>query len=103
MARVHPQGSPVPLSQPLAFENGPGTGLSCGQVVSVGLMIGSIRNQVFDSPHVPVCATMLTSSCGRHGYALPFWSTCVVLPATAFARPLTPSQPPYRLSKLWFS
>jgi hypothetical protein len=44
-----------------------------------------------------------TSFCFRQLYGTPACVTCVVWAASALARPLTPSQPPKRLSKLWFS
>src|SRR5438874_943027 len=45
----------------------------------------------------------LTSFCSKQWYGAPACPICVVWPASALARPLTASQPPYRLSKLWFS
>ena len=59
-----------------------------------------------ESVHVAVSglgACRFASFCLRQLYALPASFTCVVCAASAFERPLTPSQPPYRLSKLWFS
>jgi len=58
------------------------------------------------SVHVVVSglgAWRFASFCFRQVYALPASLTCVVCAVSALARPLTPSQPPYRLSKLWFS
>ena len=50
----------------------------------------------------------LTSSCSRQPYGVPSWAVCVVVAAVASGSPstcwpLTGPQPPYRLSKEWFS
>ena len=45
----------------------------------------------------------LTSFCSRQVYSSPFCAIWFVCASGASARPFTPSQPPYRLSKLWFS
>jgi hypothetical protein len=60
---------------------------------------------VVESVHVAASGgdVRLTSSCFRHVNGVPFWLTCVFSAAVAFALPFTPSHPPYRLSKLWFS
>src|SRR3954447_21581432 len=115
MSRVHPPGDPAPFLNPFGELNAAfGFG---GHVVSAGLMNVSIWNGAFVNALVnaaPVAgfvslhdcgwtAARFTSSCSRHAYGLPFWSTCVFCAAVALARPFTPSQPPYRLSKLWFS
>jgi hypothetical protein len=41
-----------------------------------------------------------TSTWRRHVNGVPAWLTCVVWAGVAVVSPLTPSQPPYRLSKL---
>jgi len=96
---VQPPGRPVPFSTSFGKANA----LSGGrQVVAVAGMIGSIMNHVFGNALVNPCASVqvlgsaarLTSLCFRHVYACPDWSTWVVWAAVAFARPLTPSQPP---------
>ena len=90
-----------------------------GHVFAVGGMKSSIWNGAFvnalvngppvvpavESEHVAASGGLVrfTSSCLRQVYAFPAWLTCVVCAASALARPFTPSQPPYRLSKLWFS
>src|SRR5262249_4485625 len=94
---------------------GPNT-VGFGQVTSCGWMKASIWNGAFvnalvndgvtvESVHVAASGgdVRLTSSCCRQLNAVPLWFTCVVCAASALARPLTPSQPPNRLSKLWFS
>ncbi len=46
----------------------------------------------------------LTSFWGRQASGVPSAATCVTCPELVAAEsPLTPSQPPNRLSKLWFS
>src|SRR5215831_3175241 len=99
---------------PLAGPNTSGD----GHVFAVGGMYVSIWNGAFVKwlvnapPVLPVVESLhsalsggevrFTSSCLRQEYAFPAWLTCVVCAASALARPFTPSQPPYRLSKLWF-
>ena len=61
---------------------------------------------VVESVHVVASGdgeVRLTSSCLRQLNGAPDWFTWVVCAASALPRPLTPSQLPYRLSKLWFS
>src|SRR3954451_20358871 len=122
MSRVQPPGEgggwpgdATPLSHPFGFENA-NSGFG-GHVLSAGLMKLSIVNGAFPkwlvngppggpgvaSLHVCESAARLTSFCFRQLYVLPAWLTCFVWVASAFDRPFTPSQPPYRLSKLWFS
>src|SRR6059058_5807219 len=112
MSRVQPPGDPVPFLNPFgelkaAFGFG-------GHVVSAGLMKSSIVNGPFRkwlvnvvpvvaSVHVAGSAARLTSFCIRHVYGWPASLTWVFFSAGAVVRPRTPSQPPYRLSKLWFS
>ncbi len=54
-----------------------------------------------------VFACRFASSWYRHSYGAnelgPVCPSCVVCAASASERPRVPSQPPYRLSKLWFS
>src|SRR3954449_7034125 len=115
MSRVQPPGDPVPFLNPFGEVNAAfGFG---GHVVSAGLMKSLMLKRSFgkwlvnaapDAGFVSLhdcgwTAARFTSSCSRHAYGWPFWSTCVFCAAVALARPFTPSQPPYRLSKLWFS
>src|SRR3954469_10710983 len=109
MSRVQPPVRPTPSGTPFGKLN------ACcgdGHVFAVAGISGSIVNHVFLnalenecalSVHVEASAARFTSFWRRHVYAVPCWSTCVVWAASAFFRPFTPSHPPYRLSKLWFS
>ena len=90
-----------------------------GQVASVGLMKRSIANGLFVKWLTTLCAVSvqsagwgglasLASFCGRQESFVPSWATWVVCAAVARGRPftrcpLTEPQPPYRLSKEWFS
>jgi hypothetical protein len=66
-------------------------------VVSVHVVLSGAAGLAGD------CACRFTSSWYRHWNGTPFSFTWSVCAGSAFSRPLTPSQPPYRLSKLWFS
>jgi len=105
MSSVHPPGSPVPLRKPWAAKAPTGF----GQVVALAGMNWSIRNGEFLNALVALQLAVsggtvrLTSFCGRQASGAPAWSTWVVCAWSAFDSPSTPSQPPYRLSKLWFS
>ena len=116
MSRVQPPGSArgSPASSPLAKLK-PCSGF--GHVAAVAGMKSSIVNGWFRkwlAYAMPFGVVLLqtlesggvvrfTSSWNRHEYGTPFWSTCVTCDPVAFWGPFTPSQPPYRLSKLWFS
>ncbi len=112
MSLVHPPGRLLGLGVRPFGANTPG----CGHVRASFGMNASIENGAFGKwllNAVPVLVSVqsagcggdvrLTSFCSRQLYRSPFWPIWFVRAASAFARPFTPSQPPYRLSKLWFS
>ena len=109
---MQPPGWPLPFGTPCAAKTFGG-----GHVVAVAGMNESMLNgELVKSllnglplASVPEHATgcggdvRFTSFCSRQVYAVPFIPICVICAEVAPERPFTPSQPPYRLSKLWFS
>src|SRR5512133_2329423 len=101
MSRVQPPGRLLGLgSRPFGAKT-PG----CGHVRASFGMYCSIENGAFTKwlanggvvfVHVADNGgdVKFTSFWSRHWYAAPDCPTCVVCEASAFARPLTPSQPP---------
>src|SRR5689334_24463556 len=113
MSSMHPPGWPAPIATPGGPDGRPGA----GQLVAVGATTSSIAKGRFGkalsnddavvvSVHVAASGdgdVNFTSFCFRQVYGFPPCPTWAVWAASALARPLTPSQPPKRLSKLWFS
>src|SRR5262249_23968058 len=100
-----PLGSAMPLAGPLTF--------CAGHVFAVAGMNASILNSAplkkWLVNMVPVTSVhceesggtvRLTSTCLRQVKAGPAWFSFGSAPGFAFERLLTPSQPPYKLSKL---
>src|SRR6266550_3727966 len=119
MSRVQPPGRLAGLGRRPFGANTPG----CGQVRASFGIYASIENGelakwllngvLVAAGTVPVVSVQvvargvgdvrLTSFCRRQAKTAPFCLICSVVAALALLRPLTPSQVPYRLSKLWFS
>ena len=108
---MQPPGSPCPFGTPFGAL-APGA----GQVFAQAGMYWSIVKGAFANALVKVVAVVLsvqvegsggdvrlTSFCRRQANGVPAWFTWTVWTGSAALRPLTPSHPPYRLSKLWVS
>src|SRR5580765_1001812 len=112
MSLVHPPGRLAGLGVRPFGANTPG----CGHVrasfemycsIEKGALVKWLENgaPVLVSVQSDGCGgdVRFTSFCSRQLYRRPFWPIWFVRAASAFERPFTPSQPPYKLSKLWFS